>query len=149
MIYQWKSNAQVKVAAQVAGEMCAQLEQTGGLTPKRLLDANRTEDAPLHKAFEWDDNAAAEAYRENQASHIIRCVTIKSETEKAEPIRAFYNITRSEHEYISLKVVLENTDMMDALLTQAKRDMQTFKAKYSQLTELAAVISTIDKYLAS
>lgn len=149
MIYQWKTNAHVKAPAQVAGEICARLENSGGLTPKKLLDESRPVEAPLHGEFEWDDSVAAEAYREGQAAHIIRCIVVRPEDKVQEPIRAFYNITRSEHEYISLNVVLKDPDKIEALLEQAMKDMQAFKTKYSRLNGLEKVILAMDEFLAS
>ena len=75
MVYEFKPCSYIKASAQVAGEMCEQLSKTGGLTPKRLVDANRAEDAPLHGEFEWNDTVAAEAYREGQAAHINLCLS--------------------------------------------------------------------------
>ena len=37
--YAWKKGYPYKVPAQVAGEMCKQLEENGGLTAKKLVDA--------------------------------------------------------------------------------------------------------------
>jgi hypothetical protein len=143
MQYKWKSGAYVNVSAQVAGEVCAELEQSGGLTPKRLVDVSRDPSAPLHKNFEWDDSVAAENYREQQARHIIACIVTKP-TEKSEPIRAFYNITRQEGEYVSLSVIISQPDMMERLLSQAYKDMESFKSKYSALEQLRVVIEAME-----
>ena len=63
-MYEFKKGSRINVDANIAGAMCEQLENSIGLTPKNLLDANRDEKAPLHNCFEWDDTEAAERYRE-------------------------------------------------------------------------------------
>lgn len=46
MVFQWKPLACVKADPQAAGEQMRRLEETGGLTPKNLLDANREIGSP-------------------------------------------------------------------------------------------------------
>lgn len=53
-----------------------QLHSSGGLTAKRLVDASRAPEAPLHNRFIWDDTVAGERYRESQALQLIASVRI-------------------------------------------------------------------------
>ena len=91
--YGFKDGSHISADPQAVGEMCENLAATsGGLTPSRLVDANREDGTPLHKYFEWDDAKAAEGYREHQAAHVIRCVMIReaaSDSKEPEGIRAF------------------------------------------------------------
>ena len=100
MIYSWKPTARIKADAQKTGEMCRELENTVGLTPKTLLEANREEGTLLHNEFEWNNDTAAEAYRETQTRDIIR---------------------------------------------NAVKELNAFKAKYKQLTELQSVFDAIEQ----
>lgn len=149
MVYQYKSHANIKAPAQLAGEMCERLAQTGGLTPKRLVEANRDENAPLHGEFEWDDSIAAEAYRETQAAYIIRCIVVKPEvtTCDEEPTRAFVRVTDTSWDYTPIKVVMKNPDMMERLMEEAKKDMNRFVNKYRSLENLQDVIDSMEKAL--
>ena len=143
-VYRWKSGARAPVHAQVAGEVCAALEEVGKLTPQALVDASRAEDAPLHGAFEWDDAVAAERYREVQAGHIIRSVEVVVEG-SPEPVRAFVSVTEREATpYVSVGRVMANVDSRAALLDRARAELDAFKRKYQQLTELADVFAAID-----
>lgn len=144
-VYRWKTGAHASVSAQVAGEVCAELESRGNLTPSALVDASRPEDAPLHGAFEWDDVIAAKRYRETQASYIIRSVEVVMQ-DGGGPVRAFVSLsTDSKHrEYSSIDVVLSNADKRKAMLEQALADLDAFKRKYEQLEELAAIFAAID-----
>lgn len=144
-VYRWKSGAHASVPAQVAGEVCAELESQGNLTPSALVDVSRPEDAPLHGAFEWDDVIAAKRYRETQASYIIRSVEVVMQ-DGGGPVRAFVSLsTDSKHrEYSSIDIVLSNADKRKAMLEQALADLDAFKRKYEQLEELAAIFAAID-----
>ena len=138
MVYEWKTASYIKADANVAGRQCEELEKTGGLTPKRLLDANRDENAPLHNEFEWRDDIAAEKYREKQARHIIACLCVRTETtngKQSEPVRAFLKIT-PESEYQSLNVILQSADSHSAMLAAARRELKAFQNKYKMLSEL-------------
>lgn len=143
MVYQWKKASHIKTDANIAGQMCEQLEKTVGLTAKNLLDANRPENAPLHGEFEWDDSKAAEQYRESQARHIINCLCIMPEQADQEPVRAFFTISQPTYE--SLPVILQSTEKHGGLLDLALRELNAFKAKYNTLSQLKPVFEAIDK----
>lgn len=52
------------------------LARRGRLTPEDVLAAARDKSSPLHDSFEWDDDAAAHAYRLDQARGLIRRVRV-------------------------------------------------------------------------
>lgn len=147
MVYTFKSGSRIKASAQVAGEMCEVLSRTGQLTPKRLLDANRDENAPLHNEFEWDDTVAAEAYRERQAAHIIRCIVVKTDERPESATRAFVRVTESTGEYTPMRIVMGNPDLMENLMKEARRDMEAFVRKYRELNDLNNVIESMNSIL--
>lgn len=146
MIYKFKSGTRLKVSAQAAGELCAELESQGKLTPHEVVEASRPDDAPLHSAFEWDDEIAAEKYRETQACYIIRSVEVVPEG-SSKPTRAFVSltVTENEREYREINKVLSIRSERELLLEEAKRELIAFERKYSVLEELADVFSAIDR----
>lgn len=159
--YRYRINGLFKTPAEVAGVVCQQLTMTkGGLTPKTLVNASRPIDAPLHQEFEWNNNKAAEKYREEQAKKIIRNVVIVEVEDKQEeknnivsivdkPVdRGFVSTGENNHQYVSLAVALSNDTWRDNLLEAAKRDMRAFIAKYHRLKELANIIDDINDFLA-
>lgn len=148
MVYQWKTNSRIKVNADVAGVMFEHLEQSVGLTPETLLDANRDESAPLHSEFEWDDTVAAEEYRLVQARYLIRMLCVKPEVEQAEkkPVRAFFKV--SSEGYESLPVIVQDKDKHQALLDQAIKELTSFRRKYVMLKELEPIFKQIDEVIA-
>lgn len=144
MVYQFKPGSRLSADPQTAGQMCESLAASGGLTAKRLLDANREATAPLHDEFEWNDALAAENYREQQAGHIIRSLVVVRENEHASPVRAFINVQDTVREYKPLALVVRSFDLSEQMIEAARRDLEVFKQKYITLTELAPVFKAID-----
>ena len=142
MVYDWKKGAVHKVSAQVAGEVCAELEARGELNAENLVEISKPEDAPLHDEFEWNDRIAAEKYRNVQASAILRHLVINREDK--EPVRAYIQVVTRQSNYESIQVIVENADKHEALLKQALRELDWFKKKYSILSELKPVLDAID-----
>lgn len=143
MVYAFKAGSYIKADAQAAGEMCEKLAAEGRLTAKDLVDENRPEDAPLHNEFEWDNNEAADKWREYQARHIIACLIVKAE--RKEPVRAFFNVTRNEPQYTHIETILESADETEKLLKTALGELISFKKKYSTLEQLTKVFVAIDE----
>ena len=149
MIYKWKTGF-FKVSPEVAGKEFERLEGTIGLTAKNVVDASRPKDAPLHKAFEWNNEIAAEKYRQQQAAVMIAnlVVTVPAGDEERET-RAFVTLTaRSEEgQFENIKTVLTVSEKRDLLLEQARKDAKIFADKYATLSELAGVINQINEFL--
>jgi len=146
MIYQWKLPL-YKIDAQAAGEELERITQThNSLTPDAVVDESRSEDAVLHNCFEWDDQNAAERYREVQAQELIRnivTVTVNDE-EITEPVRAFVSI---QNDYKPVNVVVRTKEYSDEMYRKALRDLQAYKRKYAGLEQLAEVFKAIDSAL--
>jgi hypothetical protein len=65
------------IEAGQAGEELDRIRRNHGrLQPATVVDESRPEEAPLHPAFEWRDEVAAEKFREHQASDLIRQVRV-------------------------------------------------------------------------
>ena len=140
-----------KNSADVAGPVCRALrESKEGLTPHSLVEASRSENAPLHNEFEWDDSVAAEKYRETQAANIIRhLVIVETDTEEVREkgVRAFVSTGENKNAYVPIKEALQNATWRENLLKAAVADMRTFVYKYKRLSELADVIKVINGFL--
>ncbi len=159
IIYKYRVEGLQKVSADIAGKVCQNLTKTkDGLTPKRLVEVSRPETAPLHGEFEWNDDVAAEKFREEQARLIIKNVVIidSSVNEERElkaviseevKDRAFVSTGERKNQYVTLATALSNKEWRESLLEQAKKDMIAFKTKYHRLTELSAVFEKMDDIL--
>ncbi len=135
MTYQWKLPGIYNVSAQTAGEELDRIYHSRGkLEPADIVNESREADAPLHGCFEWDDAVAAEKYRENQASDIIRAVVIVDDThEEMNNIRAFVHV---ESTYQPMKVVVKSENKMQKLLQSVSDEVSDFRRKYNRLSEL-------------
>jgi hypothetical protein len=152
MVYQWKQN-RFPVEAQKAGEELERIKEAyGGIVPKAIVDESRTEDAVLHECFDWNDETAAEAYREVQAREIIRNVvvvkTTNEEGQKNITVRAFVPVSTEEEQpkkYITIDEAMADDEFRQQIVEQALKELVSFKAKYGHLKELSEVFTAIDK----
>lgn len=148
MIYKFVDGAVHHVPAQVVGPIFDKMGCEGRLTPKNVVDEARPEESPLHPEFEWDDAVAAEKWREKQAQLLIaHTIIIPEENTTQAPVRAFHvTVEKSHYEPISL--ILKDEAKRSVLLENAKRELISFKKKYSTLTELSSVFNAIDQITA-
>jgi cell fate (sporulation/competence/biofilm development) regulator YlbF (YheA/YmcA/DUF963 family) len=149
MVYQWRFT--MAVSAETAGKELERVEQKHGkVTPELVLEESRSKKAPLHKIFEWNDSVAAEKYRLTQAGQIINnLVVVLDEYEQHEPVRAFVNVNanapKKTGEFINIVSAIQQEDTRAIVVANALRELQEFKKKYKQLTELSSVFAEIDK----
>ena len=151
MVYQWKLPGVMPVDAQTAGDELERIyRERGSVSPSAVVDESRPESAPLHSCFEWNDAAAAEKYRETQASCIIRSIVTVCEGEQRTPIetRAFVKAS-TDGGYRPISVVVDDAEQLDALLSTALRELEAFRRKYAALEQLRPVIAAIDSLAAS
>lgn len=143
MVYKWATGSRISADAQIAGEVCAELEARGALTAKNLLDESRPDDAPLHGAFEWDDGVAAEKYREDQARKIIHSIIlIREETPTT---RAFFHIERAKAEYKAIDTIFANPNDRKNLIDTISQELLAIRRKYDTVKEFESVWQAIDR----
>lgn len=148
MVYQYKIAGLFPVDAQTAGEELHRIyEDKGQLEPADIVDESRPATAPLHTCFEWDDEVAAEKYREVQAGNLIRSITVVHETPTHEPVevRAFVKPLET---YAPIDVVVNSEEQMDALLKSALSELKSFEKKYATLSKLGPIFEEIKKLTA-
>ena len=119
----------------------------GNLSPVAVVDAARAADHPLHDRFEWDDSKAGEAYRIEQARRMIRAVVTVVNAAGAEiKTRAFVSLSTikgTEEPYVSITAVTSSKDLMEVLLADARRDAESFAAKYAILKKCKPVVTAM------
>jgi len=127
----------------------------GTLTPDQVLKSAMPKSSPLHQHFQWDDTAAAKQYRLIQAGQLIRRVRLTIEQSPGHEIRvrAYVNVTPEIAEdgnprghYVSFETAQAVPNYREQLLANARRDAETFRAKYAALEELFPIISAIDDF---
>jgi hypothetical protein len=149
MIYKWKEGARVSIDPQAAGEEIERVRvaQNGRLLAPDLVESARDPSSPLHPAFEWDDATAAENWRVEQASYLIRSIEVIVERQEEErPIRAFVSVKRDEdRSYTSVSHAMADPDLRQQVLAGALKELEAWRVRYAELVELAKVFAAIDE----
>jgi hypothetical protein len=127
-------------------------EKKGFVTPEIVINDAKNPKSPLHDYFDWNDREAAESWRIEQAKYLIRhiVVTIIND-DKPETIRQFYSITPttdmhtdSPKVYVTLDDVLSNVDTRKEVIAYALRELEGWKARYKQYSELSGLIEILE-----
>ena len=165
--YSWKSGYNYKVSAETVGGVLKEIEESEGeVTSKSFLEFSRPEDSVTHSMFEWDDTVAAEKFRLYQSGRIINQLAIEIVYEddgrptemtvdvveqKKQVVSAFVNTvgksTKASASFTNVIDALNDPVKRQAVLSNAKMELASFKRKYGNLRELSAVIKAIDVVL--
>jgi hypothetical protein len=145
--YQFAPSSKVRgVDADTAGRALARLLKTGPLTAERVLNAARRESHPLHPVFEWDDGAAAEQYRLEQARHLSRSVRVVTETGETEPL-----VVHVVHEkcggsaYVATVDIANDDELHAAAVAEALRLLNGVAHRFRYLDELSVVWAAVEE----
>jgi hypothetical protein len=135
----WKVNGIFKADA---NKVYSEMLEIKEITPQSVLERARDEKSELHKCFEWNNNVAAEAYRKQQAGNIIRMLYVVPREEEAPTVRVLSRT--SETVYQPTRLFVKNQNEYEDLLKRALSELESFKRKYSTLSELEQVFEQID-----
>lgn len=136
--------------AKSVGEHLELLRQKckGELTPTDVLEDAKHDNSPLHSFFEWNDCAAARAHRLGQARGLIRSVVAVyvSDDKLAIRQRAYVHINEPEApHYREATHAMSQRDTRERVLKTAWRELQSWRKKYNDLQEFAALVEIIDE----
>jgi hypothetical protein len=152
MVYRYRTGHGIKdVAAQAVGEAVAAIQAAndGRATPHDLVEVARPEDAPLHPAFEWDDEVAAERFREDQARRVIRSYVVVHRDERGIEREELANVSIAEPfseegpAYVPTRTAMEDPDLRERVVALAKSQLDAWHARYGHLEELAVFAEAI------
>lgn len=135
----WKVNGIFKADA---NKVYSEMLEIKEITPQSVLERARDEKSELHKCFEWNNNVAAEVYRKQQAGNIIRMLYVVPREEEAPTVRVLSRT--SETVYQPTRLFVKNQNEYEDLLKRALSELESFKRKYSTLSELEQVFEQID-----
>lgn len=113
----------------------------GILLPEKVVEYARNSTTEIHKHFEWDDGEAAEKYRLSQARALIR-VSVTVLDGHNESVRAFVSLRTDRKQgggYRSVVDVLSSQDLSDAMLDDARAEMEHFVKKYDAIKKLPLI----------
>lgn len=154
--YKWKPGSRVDIDPMIAGKEFGRIaKRDGDVKPVALVDASRDPSAPLHSYFEWDNSAAAEQHREDQARKLLRSlvvVFVRNDTEAPQPpIRAMVRLKEAVREgadppksYIPINKVMSDVDLRDRYRRQAFNELCNWRDRYADIEDFARVFAEID-----
>lgn len=152
-VYKFKDAARLPkgLDAQAVGDRIAQLKESegAGFKAESIVRDARPAKSPLHGAFTWDDKQAAEAYRLQEAGHLIRSIVqIVGQDDEAREVRAFVSVTVrdvDEQRFVSIVTAMSDEDYRRQVLETALDEMLALRHKYQDLEELARIFKAIDE----
>jgi hypothetical protein len=150
--YSWRAGYHSQVPAPVAAAALNRLRSAGGggLTPEAVVEAARDPASPLHAAFTWDDTAAADAYRKQEARQLINSVRVTYAT--AEPPKlAFVSVNyrdTGERAYLPIDVVVSDADYRAQAIQQAAGYLEGLQRRFRDLDELGEVFAAAERFRA-
>lgn len=147
MIYKFKTGATYKgINPQTAGDELERIRRANGgkLETHEVVRWAAEPDSPIHDAFTWDNERAAEAYRLDEARSLIRSVVVVKEQGPPQP--AFWNVSvtvldadeaTTEHYYQSAEVLATSPAEFEAALKLMLRELASAERGLEQLRSLA------------
>ena len=120
-------------------------------TAEEVLDSARPAKSLLHRFFTWDDRAAAEAHRREEASRMLQVsrfiVELRQHGELTRvSVRKYVSIHRGEPMKLRNEA-LDEPDARAAMIAHAMTALRSWCRQYCDLQELAPIRNSIEKHL--
>lgn len=101
-------------------------ERHGAITPDMVVEAARDPASPLHECFEWDDAAAAQAHRRDQARALLRSIRVNVTTETVRLEVPYYyrdpSLPGDDQGYVAITKIRSDADIArDVLVDEFSR----------------------------
>lgn len=155
----WRSGYRPKVEPKVVRLALEKIRaQRGALAAPYVVEAARSPRSPLHPLFEWSDTKAAHLYRLTVARCIIHHIDIEYRDDQGNTLKApaFVSVVNRNDPilnvrdvYVALTEVSKDARLTDEVLTNARRELETWKARYEKyavvLNALRPVFRAIEK----
>jgi hypothetical protein len=145
-------------------------EKHGGtITPEIILKEAKRKTSALHAFFCWDDTAAAIEYRRIQAATLIRRIKVVYHTsdDRYIRVRAFVNVVEPQADYepeeieghginarqrgiyVGFQDAMQFDSYQKQVLDQCRRDVESFRSKYSAISEASQIIAAMEDFSAT
>lgn len=143
--YRYKDGFRCGVPIEQTASVMNQLASENRLNAKALVEVSKPENAPLHKYFEWNNDKCGDLWREYQGRTLIAHIEyVPDASERAEPVRAFFQIESDSSNYEPIDLIVQNEDKKQKLYETALRELNAFKKKYKNIVAFAELFSAID-----
>ncbi len=124
-------------------QLTAIRDERGSLTPALVVDAARDPEHPLHSRFEWDDGVAAEKWRLEQASQLLRVVKLPPDPARPSDLRAFVAVKgKDSHraEYVPTETAMADEFARRLVLADMEREWKALRRRYQHMAEFAQLV---------
>jgi hypothetical protein len=118
-------------------------QHKGELTAQQVLEDAKKKTSPIHSFFEWDNSAAAEAYRLSQAQGLITAVVAIYTQDDQPPVQTRASVSVPDRQTGQVHE-MSQVATHDAVLRRALRELMAWRKRYEDLSELAPVFSVAD-----
>lgn len=147
-VYDFRSGRSIKnVNAQAVGEELDRIRKDKGvLTPAEVLDAAADPASPLHAAFEWDDHAAAQQHRLNQARRLIVSIRVIN-APTAKPMVAFVSVKTPDkgRNYVPSAEAMSDDEMKARVLNEIRTFIESMERRYAHFAEVGELLERLKK----
>jgi hypothetical protein len=141
------------VAVEVVGKEIERLGEkySQQLEPRHVVAEARNPKSPIHNAFNWDKEQAAEAYWIITARNLLKSVQVTIITPEHEErvVPVFVSTLKSKdakrRQYSSTEYAMGDVELRGEVLKLALREFASLRRKYAELSELAIVFAAVDK----
>lgn len=148
LVFGFKDGSRVHGDPQKVGEELTRIrQQRGALRAPEVVDEARKSGNPLHRYFEWDNRAAADKYREEQARHLIASVVVIQTAEHGEvnPIRAFVKISTEQIDsYEPIATVMGDAGLRERVIREVIEDISDMRRKLVTFETFKDVLEALD-----
>ena len=154
--FAWRSGYHAKIAADVAGRELERIRKKnkGTLTADLVAAEAKPKSNPLHpQVYDLGQRAAAVSYYRRNAQQLIGAIQIKHEAAPEIQTRAYQVSTmergvepnRSFAVFHSTEEMLRDPEGRQVLLERALAEVDSWRKRYQQLSELARIFEAIDR----
>jgi len=150
--YQWRDGMPPPpVEADVFGREIERIEEAiGKVEPAAVVDAARDPASPIHAAFEWRDDEAAERYRRMQARNLIGgLVVTRVQIDQGERlVREFISVRAtpaSALAYQSRDRIASSEEMTMQVINRARADFESVVKRYATTLALRVPLAKIQE----
>lgn len=141
--YKFSWTKKFGVPAQRFGEWLHSLEER---TAENIVEQARNKKCIAHALFEWNDTAAARAYRIRQAQEMVASLEVEIVTPKQEITRVRAFITSKDHAaYVVFPEATDNE--LDFFEQRTLKEMARMRHRWECIRLARGVISSIDDVL--
>ncbi len=145
-LYQFRPGRSLKnVDPQTLGTWLEALrKEHDELTPEIVLTAAKDPASPGHHAFEWDDSAAANAHRLNQARRLVVSIRVMNST-AGKPTVAYVSVRTPEkgRSYVPTTEALDDEQLRARVLDEIRRFIESIERRYAHFEEVAALLDAL------